>query len=195
MNGGLEQLSFLGKLFGKKKEKKLVEPTEISFSLEAATAFLKEKYDENFQLVRNEIKAAASVRKRRVSRKKAMLNLLAAVREKELLNPVVDAKKDLVSLKKNIEDLEKNKKENGAHKKRLLGLKKKLESEKKGLRDLEASDEWDKFNQLIKRKKELDSQIFKNRSRISISFSKIKKPLKKFQHLVEFGKEEIDEAF
>jgi DNA repair exonuclease SbcCD ATPase subunit len=186
-------LSFLEKLFGKKKEKKVVTPTETSFNLEAATAFLKKKYDDNLQLVRDEIKAAKSIRKRRISRKKAMLNLLTAIREKELLNPVVDAEKELDSLKKNIEDVEKNKKEIDEHNKRLLDLKKKLESEEENLRELEASDEWDKFNQLIKRKTKLDSQISGIRSEISKNFSKIKKPLKKFQHLVEVGKEEIDD--
>jgi chromosome segregation ATPase len=179
------KLSFFEKLFGRKNE--------ITFNLEAATAFLKKKYDENLQLVHDEIKAAVSLRKRRISRKKAMLNLLTAVREKELLNPVVDAEKELDSLKKNIEDVEKNKKEINAHKKSLLDLKKKLESEEENLRELEASDEWDRFNQLIKRKKKLDSQIFEIRSKISKNFSKIERALRKFQHLVESGKEEIDD--
>jgi len=184
-------LSFLEKLFGKKKEKRVVEPTEISFNLEAATAFLKKKYDENFQLVRDEIKTASSVRKRRISRKKVMLNLLSAVREKELLDPVVDAQKELDTLKKNIEDAEKSKKEIDEHNEGLLDLKKELESEEVNLRNLEASDEWDRFNQLKKGKMKLGSQRSKIRSEISKNFSKIKKPLKKFQHLVEIGKEEI----
>ena len=173
-------MGFLEKLFGKKKEKKAVTPTETSFNLEAATAFLKKKYDDNFQLVRGEIKAAASIRKRRISRKKAMLNLLTAVREKELLDPVVDAQKELEYLKKNIEVAEKDKKEIDVHNKILQDLKKKLESEEKNLIDLEASDEWNRFHQLRKRKKELDSQTSKIRSEISKNFSKIEKPLRNF---------------
>jgi len=186
-------LSFWEKLFWKKKEKKVMASTETSFNLEAAATFLKKKYEDNLQLVRDEIKAATSIRKRRISRKKAMLNLLIAVREKELLNPIVDAQKDLNSLKKSMEDLEKNKKDMDEHNKNLLDLKKKLVSEEESLRSLEASDEWDTFNQLIKRKMELDSQISQIRYEISKNFSKIKKPLKKFQHLVEVGKEEIDD--
>jgi len=183
-------LSFLEKLFGK-KEKKVVEPTEIALDIEAATAFLKKKYDENFQLVHDEIKYATSLRKRSISKKKAMLDLLVASREKELLNPVVDAEKELDSLKKNIEDVEKNKKEIDEHNKSLLDLRKRLKSEEENLRELEASDEWDSFDQMIKRKMKLDSQISEIRSEISQNFSKIEKPLKKFQHLVEVGKEEI----
>jgi len=74
-----------------------------------------------------------------------------------------------------------------------MELKKKLESEEKNLKKLEGSDEWNRLNQLIERKKELDSQISEVRVNISQNFSKVEKPFKKFQHLVKVGKEEIDD--
>lgn len=114
-------------------------------------------------------------------------------KKKELLNPISDAENELDSLKKNIEYIQKNKKEIDDHTKRLMELKKRLESEEENLKKLEESDEWDRFNRLIERKKELDFHISEIRADISQNFSKIEKPLKKFQHLVQVCKEEIDD--
>jgi uncharacterized protein YaaN involved in tellurite resistance len=75
----------------------------------------------------------------------------------------------------------------------LIDLKKRLESEKENLKKLEESDEWNRFNRLIEKKRELDSHISEVRSKIFQNFSKIEKALKKFQHLIEIGKEDIDD--
>jgi chromosome segregation ATPase len=283
-------MRFLEKLFGKKEEKEVAEPTEETFDIETATTFLKKKYDENFQLLNDEVKTtyeeiqvvlenfkqslsslekanfnesldsvslqmAISQRKSFINKMKIMISQLnkpldstldsiieyqcsslLAVKEadehafkefimfeqvlnesktvfknfksvfnatkkfndmvsekKELLNPINDTEDDLNSLKKNIEYMQNEKKEIDEHNKRLMDLKKKLESEKENLKKLEESDEWNRFNKLIERKKELDSYISEVRAKISQNFSKIEKPLKKFQHLMKVGKEEVDD--
>jgi hypothetical protein len=50
-------MSFLEKLFGKKEEKEVTKPIEEVFDIETATTFIKKKYDENFQLLKDEFKA------------------------------------------------------------------------------------------------------------------------------------------
>ena len=143
-------MSFWEKMFGKKKEKKAGEPTETSFNTEEATAFLKKKYDENLQLLNNEVENAMFHKKRSV-RNKRLLNLFILNKKSELLKPVIDAQKELDSLKKNIEDMEKKKEENDEYNRTLLELEKKLISEKENLRKLEASDEWNRLNRLTER--------------------------------------------
>jgi len=283
-------MGFLEKLFGKKEEKEVSEPIEEVFDIETATAFLKKKYDENFQFLNDEVKTAYekiqvvlgnfkeslsnlekanfnesldsaslqmanSQRKSFINKMRIMISQLNklldssldsiidyqrssllsvketdehAVKEfimfeqvlneskavfknfksvfnatknfsdlvsekKELLNPINDAERDLDSLKKNIEYIQKDKKEIDEHNKRLMDLRKKLEYEEEDMRKLRGSDEWNGFNRLIERKKELDSHIYEVRANISQNFSKIEKPLKKFQHLVKVGKEDIDD--
>jgi hypothetical protein len=283
-------MRFLEKLFCKKEEKEIAEPAEETFDIETATDFLKKKYNEDFQLIKDDVKTAyeeiqmalgnfkeslsnlekanfnesldsvsfqmaTSQRKSFINKMKIMISQLNkplnlgldsiteyqrssllsvkeadehAVKEfvmfeqllkeskavfknfksvfnttknfndlvskkRELLYPINDTENELDSLKKNIEFVQKVKKEIDEHNKRLLDLKKKLESEEENLRKLEDSDEWNRFNLLIERKKELDSHISEVRANISQNFSKIEKPLKKFQYLVKVGKEEIDD--
>jgi DNA repair exonuclease SbcCD ATPase subunit len=113
-------------------------------------------------------------------------------KKKESLDPINDAENELESLKKNIEYIQNEKKEIDEQNKGLMGLKKRLESEEENLKKLKESDEWNRFNLLIERKKELNSHISELRANISQNFSKIEKPLKKFQHSVKVDKEEID---
>jgi chromosome segregation ATPase len=282
-------MSFLEILFGNKEEKEVEKPTEEAFDIETATAFLKKKYNENFQHLNIEVKAAYeeiqvalgnfkeslsnlananfnepldsvslqmanSQRKSFINKMKIMISQLdkpldlsldsiieyqrsslLSVKEadehalkefimfeqvlseskavfknfksvfnatkkfndmvfekKELLKSINDAEKELDSLKKNIEYMKNEKKEIDEHNKRLIDLKKKFESEKENLKKLERSDEWNKFNKLIERRKELDSHISEVRANIHQNFSKIEKSLKKFQHLVKVDKEDID---
>ncbi len=185
-------MGFLERLFGKKKEKKAEEPPEESFDIEAAAAFLKKKHDENLQLLDSEVKNAMFQKKRSV-RNKRLLNLFVLSKKNELIKPISDAEKELEFLKKNIKDGEEKNREIDEKNRTLQELKKKLVSEEKNLRNLEASDEWNKFGQLSERKKALSSRISEARADISKNFSKIEKPLRKFQHLVKIGREKIDD--
>jgi len=283
-------MSFLEKLFGKNGEKEVAEPIEEVFDIETATTFIKKKYDENFQLLKDEFKAnykevqmtlrnfkeslsnlekanlnqsldsvslqmAISQKKSFINKMNIMISQLSkpldlsldsmieyqrssllSVKEADeravkefimfeqvfnesktvfknfrsvfnttknfsdliskkggVLNPINDAENELGSLKKNIECIQKEKKEIDEHNKKLIDLKKRLESEKENLKKLEESDEWNRFNRLIERKRELDSHISEVRTKIFQNFSKIEKALKKFQHLIEVGKEDIDD--
>jgi hypothetical protein len=123
-------------------------PAEV-LDIEVATAFLKKKYDENSQLLNDEVKAAMFNKKKRSFRNKKLLDIFTISRKHELLNPIIDAEKELDSLKKGMEDMERNKKEIDEHNRALLGSKKALEHEKENLRKLKTSDEWDRFNRLI----------------------------------------------
>ena len=283
-------MRFFEKLFGKREENEVVEPTEEVFDIETVTNLLKKKYDENIQHLSVEFKAAyeeiqlalgnfkeslsilekanfnepldsvslqmaTSQRRSFINKMNIMISQLnkpldssldsiieyqrsslLSVKEadehalkefimfeqvlneskavfedfksvfnatknfsdmvskkKELLNPINDAEDELDSLKKNIEYIQNNKKEIDEHNKRMMELKKRLESEEENLRKLEESDEWNEFNRLIERKKELDSNISEVRVKISQNFSKIEKPLKKFQYLVKVEKEGVDD--
>jgi chromosome segregation ATPase len=144
-----------------------------------------------FEQVLNESKAVFKNFKSVFNTTKNFNDLVS--KKRELLYPINDAENDLDSLKENIEFIQRVKKGIDEHNKRLLDLKERLEYEKENLRKLEESDEWNRFNRLIERKKELDSHISEVRNDISQNFSKVEKSLKKFQYLVKVGKEEIDD--
>lgn len=113
--------------------------------------------------------------------------------EKNLLNPIINAQNELASLKENMEDVREKEKEIVSYDERLLGLQKRLKYEEEKMKNLEASDEWNKFSQSLEKKKELISSISEIKSNISQNFSKIDRPLKKFQHLIQSGKEKIED--
>lgn len=112
---------------------------------------------------------------------------------KKLLSPTIDVQNALDLLKKDIESMQKNKKEIDDYNKRLSDVGDELKSEEEKLRELESSNEWKRFNQLVEKKKELESQVSEVKSSISQNFSKIDRPLRKFQHLVQRGIGEVDD--
>ena len=115
------------------------------------------------------------------------------LKNQDLLKPTTDAMGILDSLKENMRDLEKNKTEADDNGKKLLDLKKKLEAEEESLKSLKLGKDWSEFNRSLEVKRDLESQISEIRSDISENFSKVEKPLKKFQHLVQSGAEEIND--
>ena len=110
------------------------------------------------------------------------------------IDTVINVQNELTSLKKSIDGVQENKMEIDNYNKKLSNLQEKIKSEEDKLKKLESSDEWTKYNHLIQKKKELEDRINEIKDDISQNFSKIEKPLKKFQHLVQRGIEKIDDG-
>jgi len=144
-----------------------------------------------FEQLLNESKTVFKIFKSIFKTTENLTNLVSE--KKDFLKIIGDAENELECLKKNIEYIKNEKKEIDDHNKKLAELNKKRESEEENMKKLERSDEWKEFNRLIEREEELDSNLAEVRNNISQNFSKIEKPLRKFQYLVKVDKEEIDD--
>lgn len=112
---------------------------------------------------------------------------------KKTLDPIIDAKNSLDLIKEDVGNIEKKKEEIDDYNKRLSDLSIELKSEQDRLKELESSNEMESFNQMMKKKGELESQLSDTKSVIIQNFSNVDKPLRKFQHLVQRGIEKIDD--